>query len=237
MAPTPITPDAVIEELLQLANPDFKDGMQRFGIDSSTALGIRLPALRALARQIKKNHPLALQLWDTNVHEARLLAIFIAEPKQVTEELLECWVNDFSSWDICDQACSGLFIKTPFAYAKALEWTGSTDEFRKRAGFVMMATLAVHDKKAPDTSFLQFFPYLVQGATDNRNFVKKAVNWALRQIGKRNLFLNGQAIDLADQLKQSGSKSASWIASGALRELVSPQVQERLHKKEARRSR
>jgi 3-methyladenine DNA glycosylase AlkD len=215
-----ITAKEIIEDLKEIADPGFRTGLSRFGINSETALGIKIPMLRDYAKHLKKNHALALQLWETKVHEARLLAIFIADHKQVTETQMEKWVKDFSSWDICDQAC-GLFDKTPFAFDKAVEWSKRKNEFEKRAGFAMMATLAVHDKKANDKKFIAFFPLLEKEAHDERNFVKKAVNWAIRQIGKRNIELNKAAVELAKKIQQQNSKSAKWIAADALRELQS----------------
>jgi len=154
----------------------------------------------------------------------------VAEPEKVTEDLMEAWVKDFTSWDVCDQVCSNLFDRTQFAYRKAVEWSKRNEEFVKRSGFVLMATLSVHDKKAKDQDFEKFFPIIIREAVDDRNFVKKAVNWSLRQIGKRNLILNTKAIKLAQELKNIDSKSARWIASNALRELTSEKVQTRLKK-------
>jgi 3-methyladenine DNA glycosylase AlkD len=219
-----MTTECVLADLKALADPAFQANLQRFGINPETALGIRLPVLRAYAKAHRKNHPLALGLWDTQVHEARLLAVFIADPKQVTEVLLEAWVQDFNSWDICDQACGGLFAKTPYAWQKAREWAGREAEFEKRAGFALMAYLAVHAKNAGDEQFLDFLPVIVQGAADERNFVKKAVNWALRQIGKRNTRLHGAALGLARDLQGQKSKSARWIAADAIRELQSQTI-------------
>ena len=144
---------------------------------------------------------------------------------------METWVKDFDSWDVCDQVCSNLFDKTPFAYRKAIEWSKREEEFVKRAGFVLMATLSVHDKKADNKKFEQFFPIIKRESNDNRNFVKKAVNWALRQIGKRNLSLNKKAIKTAKEIQKMDSKSARWIASDALRELTSEKIQKRLKSK------
>lgn len=211
--------EEVLDQLRQLGDNSSLPGMARYGIVVDKALGIRMPILRALAKSIRKDHDLALELWNTGIHEARLLAVFVADKKQVTEDMMEAWVKDFNSWDICDQACSGLLDKTRWAYDKAIEWTSRTGEFEKRAGFVMMACLAVHDKKAPDEKFIRFFPLIEQHADDDRNFVKKAVNWALRQIGKRNKNLNNLAIQTASHILQKNSKSARWIAADALREL------------------
>ena len=223
--------DFIIKELAALGNPKDREGMARFGIKSENAFGIRLPVLRSFAKMLRGRHDLALDLWWTKIHEAMLLAIFIADRKLVTEELMENWLMDFDSWDICDQACSSLFVFTRYAYQKAIEWPERTAEFEKRAGFVMIAALAVHDKKAPDESFFPFLSLIEKHAGDSRNFVKKAVNWALRQIGKRNLALNHQAMAVAEKIKRQDSSSAKWIAADALRELTSPAVQARLERK------
>ncbi|MFT2010382.1 DNA alkylation repair protein [Pontibacter sp. 13R65] len=219
---------AILAQLESLGNPANREGMGRFGISVENALGIKMPVIQKLARELKRNHPLALELWQTKVHEARLLAVYIADPMQVSEALMEQWVKDFNSWDLCDQTCGVLFDKTPFAVSKAKEWAQREQEYQKRAGFAMMATLAIHDKKAPDEQFLQFFPLIIAQAGDERNFVKKAINWALRQIGKRSLMLNQAAIVAAEEIKQQASKSARWIAADALRELQTPVLAERL---------
>lgn len=219
----------VVEALKLYANPDALAGMARYGISTENTLGINIPTLRKFARDIGKNHDLAEGLWDTGIHEARILAAYVDEPKQVTESQMELWVSDFDSWDVCDQVCSNLFDRTPYAYQKALEWSRREAEFIKRAGFVLMATLSVHDKKASIEKFGQFFPAILDAATDERNYVKKAVNWALRQIGKRSPELNVEAIQLAQEIKGIDSKSARWIASDALRELTSEKIQHRLH--------
>ncbi len=217
--------EEIIIQLRSLAQPQAVAGVSRFGIDTQNALGISLPALRKMARQIGKNHNLALQLWDSGIHEARLLAGMIAEPQAVTESQMEKWVSEFDSWDICDPCCSNLFDKTPFAYRKAEEWSRREEEFIKRAGFVLMATLAVHDKQATDTEFAQFLTIIAKNAGDERNFVRKAVNWALRQIGKRNLNLNRQAIATTQAVQKMESPTAHWIAADAWRELTSSAVQ------------
>jgi 3-methyladenine DNA glycosylase AlkD len=228
------TVEAVIEQLKSLAQPENLAGMARFGIATEQVLGIPLPALRNLAKQYRRNHPLALALWDTGIHEARILAALVDDPSQVTEEQMEAWVRDFNSWDLCDQCCGNLFDKTPLAYDKAIEWSHREEEFVKRAGFALMAWLAVHDKNADDDRFRAFFPHLEQGAADERNFVKKAVNWALRQIGKRNRTLNREAVNTARRIQQQDTRSARWIAAHTFRELTSPKVQERLHRREAK---
>jgi 3-methyladenine DNA glycosylase AlkD len=182
----------------------------------------------ALAKAIGKDHALAEQLWNSGIHEARILASMIDEPRLVTEEQVERWVAAFASWDVCDQCCGNLFDRTPFAYRKALEWSERSEEYVKRAGFALMAYLAVHDKRASDDAFEQFFPAIVAQATDERNFVKKAANWALRQIGKRSQRLNQRAIETAGAIGQIDARAARWIAADALRELTSEKVQQRL---------
>ncbi len=231
-----MTLEPILAELESLANPENVAGMARFGIKGQKVLGISMKTLEPIARRLRKDHTLAVQLWDSGIHEARLLACMIDDPRQVSEAQMDSWVNDFDSWDVCDQACNKLFDKTPFAYTKALEWTSRDSEFVKRAGFVLMATLAVHDKKASDQPFIDFLPIIQREATDDRNFVKKAVNWSLRQIGKRNLALNIRAIQTAETIRALDSKAARWIGADALRELTSPAVKDKLarqhHKKE-----
>ena len=224
--------DQVISRLREMANPADLEGMARFGIQTSNSIGgINMPRLQKLAREIGKDHELAGQLWASGIREARLLACMVADPKATTEEQMEGWVADFNSWDLCDTCCGYLFDKTPVAYSKALEWSNRDEEFVRRAGFALMAYLAVHDKKAPNEKFLDFLPAIKREATDERNFVKKAVNWAVRQIGKRNPRLNLAAIDTAEEIKQIDSKSARWIAADALRELTGDPVQARLNSK------
>ena len=210
---------AIVAELRTYHNSKNLEGMARFGIATENAIGIKIPVLRGIAKAIGKNHELALQLWDTKIHEARILAVYIADYKRVSEALMEKWLKDFASWDVCDQTCGGLFDKTIYAYDKAAEWTQRESEFEKRAGFVMMATLAVHDKKAEDKNFLAFLSLIEKEACDERNFVKKAVNWALRQIGKRNMRLNAAAVLCAKRIRTQSGKSSKWIATDALREL------------------
>lgn len=216
----------VIKKLKSYANKNNVKGMARFGIKGKNILGgPPLPVLRGLAKEIGKNHSLAIKLWDSEIHEARMLASMIAEPEKADERLLEKWVKDFDSWDVCDQTCSNFFDKTKYAYKKADEWCKRKGEFVKRAGFVLMACLAVHDKTANDGKFIAFFENIKQGSYDERNFVKKAVNWALRQIAKRNITLNRAAIKLAEEIYALDTKSARWIARDALRELQSQAVQ------------
>ena len=219
--------DQIIVQLKSQADPAAVEGMVRYGINPENTLGISIPTLRAMAREIGKDHQLAEELWASGIHEARILASIIDDPHQVTEEQMERWVADFDSWDVCDQVCSNLFDRTTFAYQKAIEWSSGEAEFIKRAGFAMMAALAVHDKRAGDERFEPFFPIIVRQATDERNYVKKAVNWALRNIGKRNHHLNTRAIETAREIAQIDSKVARWIANDALKELTDDRIQSR----------
>lgn len=220
--------DDILKKLESLSNPKAVEGMRRYGITPGRTYGVSIPDLRRTAKEIGKNHHLAQQLWKSNIRETRILATMIDEPQMVTEEQMESWVADFDYWEICDQCCMNLLGNTKFAYDKAVEWSSNDKEFIKRAGFVLMARLAVSDKKADEGEFKRFFPIIKREASDNRNFVKKAVNWALRQIGKRSTNLNKEAIKTAREIKKIDSKAAKWIASDALRELTSPKIQERL---------
>lgn len=218
----------ILRRLKSLGWPSIVAGMERFGVTSEKAFGISAPKLRALAKEIGMDQKLSLELWDSGYLEARALASLIGDPAKVTEAQMERWVRDFDSWAVCDACCGNLFDKTAIAYRKAIEWSKRDEEFVKRAGFVMMAELAIHDKSAKDEAFVRMFPSIVQGASDDRNFVKKAVNWALRQIGKRNKKLNALAMKTATQIHKTGSPSARWIAADALRELRGKNVQRRL---------
>ena len=220
----------IISELKRHSSLKDREGMARFGINPKYALGVRVPVLRNLAKRIGKNHKLARDLWKTKIHEARILATMIDNPKIVTEKQMGEWVKEFNSWDLCDQCCMNLFDKLPIAWKKAIEWPKRKEEFVRRAGFALMACLAWHDKKTKDKDFIKFFPVIKKYSTDERNFVRKAVNWALRNIGKRNMNLNKAAIKLAKEIRGMDSKSARWIAADAIRELESEKVQKRLTK-------
>jgi 3-methyladenine DNA glycosylase AlkD len=220
--------ESLVGELRKLGDPAAVEGMGRFGIKGSRMLGVSVPNLRELAAREGKNHCIALELWTTGIHDARLLATMMDESEKVTESQVESWVKDFDSWDIVDQACGNLLVKTAFAMTKALEWTTREREYEKRSGFSLIATLAVHDKKSSDEMFLNFLPSIIRESKDERNFVKKAVNWSLRQIGKRNERLNSAAIETAEAIAKLDSKSARWIAADALRELRSEAVQRKL---------
>ena len=208
------------------------EGMVRFGITSAKAFGVPAPVIRSIAKSVGKNHELALLLWKTGILEARILSGLVGDPARVTRALMNTWVKDLDNWAVCDGICGCLFDKTPWAYTMAKRWSTRNEEFVKRAGFVMMASLAVHDKKAPDDPFLDFLPLIVRGSTDARNFVKKGVNWALRQIGKRNEQLNAVAIKTAERIHAIDSPSARWIASDAIRELRSDAVHRRIRRKQ-----
>ena len=225
-----MTAQDVIEELRKYYNPRNLEGMSHYGINVEKAFGVNVPVLRALAKKIGTNHELALKLWESGYHEARHIATMIDDPKLVTKSQMNKWVRDFNSWDICDGACSNLFRFTPHAFDKVFEWTKRKEEFIRRTGFSLIAYLAVHDKKRDDKNFLKFFPLIKKHSVDERNFVKKAVNWALRQIGKRSKFLNKEALKLAKEIKSLDSKSAKWIANDATRELTDSKTLSRIKK-------
>ncbi len=218
----------------ELADPARLEGMARFGIDTGTALGVTVTELRTLARGLGRDHELAADLWASGIHEARILASIVDDPKLVTERQMESWVHEFDSWDVCDQACANLFDRTPFAFGKALEWSAREPEFEKRAGFVLMAGTAVHRKDEPDGAFHVFLPRIRAEAVDDRNYVKKAVSWALRQIGKRSAGLRADAIRTAREIEKLDARAARWIARDVLRELESPAVTQRLSRVAAR---
>ena len=225
----------VLKKLASLGSPENVASMERFGISTPQSFGITAPVLKQFAREVKNQaadrHQLALQLWETGNYEARAVAFLIDDPRQVSPEQMENWAADFDNWATVDGACSYLFCRTPFAYEKAFEWPSREEEFVKRAAFSLMAYLAVHDKRADDEKLASFLPVIERHSDDDRNFVRKAVNWALRQIGKRSLYLNALAVDTAERIKQQNSKPARWIASDALRELKSEKVIERLRSK------
>ncbi len=211
----------IISRLKSHKNPKNIAGMARFGISAKNTLGVNMPIIRGVAKEIGKNHDLSLRLWDSKIHEARILASMIDEPALVGKKQMEHWVRDFDSWDVCDQVCMNLFDKTEFAWVMPLEWSNRREEFVKRAGFALMAALAFHDKSSNDKKFLKFFPAIKREAADERNFVRKAVNWALRQIGKRNKNLCSRSLKLAREIQAANpnNKTAKWIAGDAIGEL------------------
>lgn len=230
MAKSTVTLEEVITVLKAKANPHNVEGMARFGINPHNTLGVSVPDMRKLAAAITKNHLLAQQLWKTGIHEARIVATMIDDPALVTLEQMESWVQDFDSWDVCDQACMTLFSRTSLGIEKAHEWSTRKKEFVKRAGFALMASLALGKKNVTEEQLASFLPDIEREAMDERNFVKKSVNWALRQIGKKNLALNKLAVETAERISKQDSKSARWIASDALRELTGEPVRLRLNK-------
>jgi 3-methyladenine DNA glycosylase AlkD len=222
--------ELVLRKLKSLSNNKNVEGMARFGINTKNTLGISIYVLRPMAKEIGKDHKLAQQLWNSKIHEARLLAVFIDEPQKVTNAQMERWAADFDSWDVCDQACTDLFDKTALGWKKAVEWSKRKEEFVKRGAFALMAGLAVHDKGASNKDFEKLLPIIERESWDERNFVRKAVNWALRNIGKRNRVLNKKSIRAAKRIKKMDSKAARRIAADALRELTSEKVRKRLKK-------
>jgi len=223
--------DEVLSRLHSLSNPENIQGMARYGINPKNNFGVSIYKLRPFAKEIGTNHQLALQLWDSGIHDARLLAVFIEDPNLVTSEQMDSWAAVFDSWDVCDQTCTSLFDRTKYAWKKVFEWAKRDEEFVRRAAFSIIAGLAVHDKAAPDQQFEKLFSLISLYAVDERNYVKKAVNWALRNIGKRNMALNKKAIRCAQELLKKDSSSARWIARDAIRELTSEKIQKRMQRK------
>lgn len=219
----------VISKIRALKNPKNIEGMARFGIKpKADVYGVSVPEIRKIAKEIKKDHKLAIQLFDSGIHEARLLATMIADADKLTENQLEKWVKSFDSWDIVDQACMNVLDNSKIAIKKIPNFAKREKEFEKRVAFSLIAVLAVHDKTMSDEKFIKFFPLIKKASSDERNFVRKSVNWALRQIGKRNKKLNRQAIKLAKEIQKIDAKSAAWVASNALTELMGENVQKRL---------
>jgi 3-methyladenine DNA glycosylase AlkD len=212
----------VVEEALArlraLADPARLAGMARYGIGGGTAIGVTVAELRALAKELGRSHELAQGLWDSGVHEARILASLVEERDRVDEAQLDRWVADLGSWDLCDQFCQNLVRHTPFAWAKALEWSGRPEPFVRRAGFATMAGLAVSDRTADDARFAPFLQVVAERADDDRPIVRKGASWALRQIGKRNPSLRARAVAVAQALRDGGP-GARWVGGDALREL------------------
>jgi len=223
-----MTVQEIIEELKQASDKDAIEGMKRFGITPEHNYGVKIPILRQIAKQAGQDHNLAQALWEINTRETRILTSMIEEINYVSDKEMEKFISTFNYWEICDQFCMNLFEKLPCAYEKAIELAGREDEFTKRTGFVLMARLAVSDKKTPNEKFETFFSYIYDESTDQRNMVKKAVNWALRQIGKRNITLHKKAIELAEKINKIDDSTAHWIARDALRELNSENIKKRL---------
>jgi 3-methyladenine DNA glycosylase AlkD len=220
----------VLDKLQSKAQPEQLKGMAKYGMTVEQRLGVSVPDMRKLAKEIGRDHKLALDLWRTGIAEARIMAGMVGDPAKLTEEQMEDWVQGINSWDVCDQVCMNLFEKNQLAWKKIVDWSEREEEFVKRTAFSLIACLAWHDKKASDGEFTELFPVIIRGATDERNFVKKAVNWALRNIGKRNLNLNKAAINTAKEIQRLDSKAARWIAADAIRELKSDAIQSRLRR-------
>jgi 3-methyladenine DNA glycosylase AlkD len=220
----------VLDKLQSKAKPEQLKGMAKYGMTVEQRLGVSVPDMRKLAKEIGKDHKLALDLWRTGIAEARIVAAMVGDPAKLTDEQMEDWVKGINSWDVCDQVCDNLFEKNQLAWKKIVDWSEREEEFVKRTAFSLIACLAWHDKKASDKKFIELLPIIIREATDERNFVKKAVNWALRNIGKRNLNLNEAAINTAKEIKRLDSKAARWIAADAIRELESDAIQSRLRR-------
>jgi len=208
----------ILREMRALADPAALEGMARFGIDTSSSLGLNTPTIRAIARRVGKDQALAEKLWDSGVREARILASMVADPRAITRSTMDRWVRDFNSWDVCDSCCCDLFDRTPFVWQKIPKWAADKREYVRRAAFSTLACAAVHDKTADDQRFLDGLVLVEKYAIDHRNFIRKAVNWALRNIGKRNTRLLPAAIACAERVRAQDSKAARWIAADALRE-------------------
>lgn len=222
--------ESVLQSLRALARPDELDGMARFGISTRRRLGVRVPDLRALAKRLERDHELALGLWDSGIADARILASMVADPARVTSELMDRWVAEFDSWDVCDQVCMNLFDKTDHAWEKVRAWAEREEEYVRRAAFALLACIAWHDKRLPDDPFVASFPLIERAASDPRNYVKKAVSWALRHIGKRNASLHPLALAVASALKESPDRTRRWIGSDAVRDLTGPAALRRLER-------
>jgi 3-methyladenine DNA glycosylase AlkD len=218
----------VLTKLRTKANPKNVAGMARFGMAVEQRLGVSVPEMRKIAKEVGRDHRLAQSLWKTGIAEAQIVAALIDDPAAVTSKQMDRWVKDFDSWDVCDQACLSLFDKSPLAWQKIAEWAEREEEFVKRAAFALIAGLAWHDKRAADKRFVDLFPILMKGADDDRNYVKKSVSWAIRNIGKRNRKLNRAARKLAKDIQRIDSKAARWVGADAVRELQSDAVQRRL---------
>ncbi len=202
--------------------------MARYGIEAERAFGVPMGTLLSLRKRLGKDHALSTALWESGWYEARLLAALVGDPERVTRRQMNAWAAGFENWGDCDTVCFKLFDRTPFAWEKARQWSASPREFVKRAGFVLMACLALHDKAAPDKRFLALLPLIEKGARDERNFVKKGVSWALRGIGRRSLMLNAAATAVAKRLALSEEVAPRWVGKDTLRELTSPKVRSQL---------
>ena len=228
MARRPRTRDELVAELRALGSDRNRAGMARFGIETASAFGVPVTAIRAIGRTIRHDHDLAETLWATGYHEARILASLVDKSQWVTRDQMDRWAADFNSWDLCDQVCGNLFDRTPFTHGKIVQWAGDEREFVRRAAFATIAWRAVHDKAAPDDGLLAYLPLIERHSADPRNFVRKAVNWALRQLGKRSAGLHAPCLALAKRLAESDDRTARWIGKDAAKELEKPEIRARL---------
>jgi 3-methyladenine DNA glycosylase AlkD len=209
----------ILAEMRTLANPAARESMARFGIQADNVIGLSVPQIRLIARRTSRSQPVAEQLWDTSIHDARILASLVADPNVISPETMDKWAQETDSWDICDACCGNLFDRTPHAWRKIRQWAPDEREFVRRAAFATLATIAVHDKKAPDNLFIAALPLIEKYAFDDRNLARKGINWALRNIGKRNPVLRKAAIACAERVRDQNSKASRWIGTDALREL------------------
>lgn len=228
MTRTAHSAEQVLAKMREKAVPENRLGMARFGIDTEKALGISMPNIRGVGKEIIKDHSLAQELWDSGIHEVRILASIVDHPKWVSPQQMDQWVLDFNSWDLCDQVCGNLFNRSKYAHEKILIWAEREEEYVKRAAFALIAWRSVHDKKEENSTFIRYLPLIETASNDSRNFVKKAVNWALRQIGKRSVDLHGPALELALDLAQSPDATARWIGKDAIKEFESTKLRQRL---------
>jgi 3-methyladenine DNA glycosylase AlkD len=219
--------EEVLARLKSMSDPSQAASAARFGVSAGNRMGIRVPDLRRLAKELGKDHRMALELWETGVPEARMLASMIGEPRELTAAQMDSWVEGFDAWDVCDQACMNLFARSPLAWQKVRDWAERPEEYVKRAAFALLACLAWHDRSSPDEQFIEFLPLIQAGASDNRHFVKKAVSWALRNIGKRNQRLQVEALQFARKMEDADSAVARWIGRDAVRDLTSEAAQRR----------
>jgi 3-methyladenine DNA glycosylase AlkD len=218
----------ILEKLKSKSRKDQLKGMARYGININKRLGVSIPNIRKIAKEFGQNHEIALDLWETGYADARITAAIIDEPEKVTENQMDEWVKTIDSWDVCDQVCMNLFDKTPYSWKKIIDWSKSNEEFVKRTAFSLLACLAWHDKNADDSKFLKYFPLIKKNAIDERNYVKKAISWSIRHIGKRNLNLHKAALNLANELKKIENKTAQWIGSDVIRDLNSDSTKRKL---------
>ena len=219
---TDLSSTEILELLRRKGNRKTVAGMARYGIEAKRAFGVPMGQLKALSKRTGKNHALAVELWDSGWYEARLLAALVGEPDKLTRRLMNQWASDFENWADCDTACFALFDRSPLAWERARQWSRSPREFVKRGGFVLMACLALHDRNAPDKPFLGFLRLIEQGARDERNFVSKGVNWALRSIGRRNKTLKTASLKVAERLATANAPAPRWVGKDAVRQLRRP---------------